>query len=717
MLSVGAVFAQVSPPNLFINELVAVPHQIIHDSKGEYDDWIEIYNAGDTAVCIAGYYITDDLSNPKKANIDSRFKQFTTIPPKGYLLLWLDKGTKGSPPIHISLKLSGTGEQVGLYTPKGQLIDSVTFGPQKPNVSYGRLGDGNTKWAFTKFPTPKTANTFDTVVFTPPPMFNLSSGFYSNAISVVIQGEEKKDTIKYTLDGTTPNEQNGFIYDKPLLIGTTTVVRAVIYKKGKLTSRPTTHTYFINDSCSLPILSLATDSIKTLLRTDAGNGYRGENPLHLEFFEQEKSSFKLNGGFRLQGLAIRYYPQKSLAIRFRVNYGAEKLSYPLFPQKPHLTRFYDFSLRGSGNDNNRTLFRDGLMHSLVDKNMHIDYLSYRPVVVYVNGKYWGIHNIREKISRYYLETNHPKIGKRAELLEWKAAPIQGDPTHYNKMWHFADSNDLSDPANYDSISSWMDIDNYIDYFIAETFYGNNDWPMANIKYWRPSKKEGKWRWIMFDLDLAFNFRANRCPGHHTSIQYVLGVNNCHLPHLDHALMESTILFRALIKNDTFRKHFITRYTDILNTNFKSERVTRVIQALHDSLAPEMPRHIKRWSDKRGIRNMNTWKREVGELLRFAEERPDTIRKFLSEAFDLGDSIQLQFNINNPKGGTIQVNTITPDQFPFVGTFFEKMEIQLIAKPAKGYVFKEWKETRETDSIIKLSTNKQEIYTAIFELVD
>ena len=703
-------FGIAQQPKLFINELVAVPHKMIHDPRGEYDDWVEIYNAGDTAVCLAGYYLTDDLSKPKKVRVSDLYKQFSTIPPKGHLLLWFDKGT-GTPPIHMNLKLSSSGEQVGLFTPDGKLVDSVTFGPQKANLSYGRLGDGQAEWGFLSEASPAASNTSSPVVFAPKAQFSLPGGFYTEPVSISLSGGAKNDTIRYTLDGTTPSRKSGFIYEKPITIDTTLVLRATIYGPGKRSELPVTHSYFIGDPSHLPVLSLATDSIATLLRTDAGTGFRGENLMHMEFFENNQIEFHGYSGFRLQGLAIRYFPQKSLAVRMRSEYGMTALEYPLFPQKPGLKKLHDFSIRTSGNDNTRTLFRDALMHSLISEGTHNDYLAYRPVVIYVNGKYWGIHNLREKISRYYLKGNYPKKGKKVDLLEWNEPVIQGNAKHFKKMFQYAETRDLTVQENFDTIASWIDLDNFIDYWITESFYGNADWPMANIKYWRPKTEDGKWRWILFDLDVAYNLRANYCKGHHNGIAYILGDNNCNPPHFDHGVMHATTLFRALIKNPGFKERFISRYADLLNTNFSASKMTAHIKMLHDSLAPEMPRHIKRWRSQRGIRNMESWEREVGELYLFADQRPDTIRKFMTEAFDLGAPKTIAVGAINRIAGEVSINSITPP-LPFDGVYFENVKVQLVAKPKPGYVFREWKETRDTNPSISIYPNGS-TYTAVF----
>lgn len=700
-------------PRLFINELVALPHQMMTDPRGEYDDWIEIYNAEDTAVCIAGFYVTDNFSKPRKSKVDEVFQQFTTIPPKGHLVLWLDKGTKTSPPIHLQLKLDGGGEEVALYSPAGVLIDSVTFGLQKANISYARLGDGNSTWGFAKTHTPGAANVSEAAVFAPLPTFSLIGGMYDAPVSVSISGGEAGDQIRYTTDGTTPSNSHGKTYSAPIKLDSTAMIRAAVFGKDKRSDAISSQTYFINANHSLPIVSLATDSIQTLLRTGAGDFFKGENPVQIQFFEDQMPAFTIDASFRLLGAAIRYYPQKSLGIRMRTEYGAATLNYPLFPQKPALTKIHGFALRNSGNDNSRTLFRDGLMQTLISQGTSIDYLAYRPAVVYVNGQYWGIHNLREKISRHYVKENHPKKGKSIDLLEWKGAPIDGNEETFNQMWQFFSETDLSMPKNYVEATSMIDLPNFIDYTIAQSFYGNTDWPMANIKYWRPRKGKGKWRWIMFDTDLAFELNKSRCPGHHNTIQYLLGENNCHLPHLDHALQQSTTLFRSLMKNPSFQKRFLTRYVDLLNANFRSERVLHVIDSLRDNLEEEMPQHIDRWSSNAAIRSLGHWESEVGMLRKFASERPDSIRLFLSEAFDLGAPVSVVVNVNDLNGGTVMINSIATDHFPFEGVFFENLAFRLIAIPNPGYAFTGWRELETTNDRIEVLPTSSS-YTAMFE---
>ena len=146
------------PPVLYINEFMASNDTTIADENGEYDDWIEIYNPNDAPVNIGGFYITDDLTDLTAWQIPDDNPDATTIPAGGFLLLWADKDTDQGP-LHVNLKLSGSGEQIGLTAPNGtSIIDSLTFGEQTTDVSYGRYPDGSDNWQFFDTPTPGASN-------------------------------------------------------------------------------------------------------------------------------------------------------------------------------------------------------------------------------------------------------------------------------------------------------------------------------------------------------------------------------------------------------------------------------------------------------------------------------------------------------------------------------------------------------------------------------
>jgi hypothetical protein len=154
----GAANNPLAPP-VKINEWLAGNTRTLADpADGDFDDWVELYNAGTTPVDLSDYYLTDDLGNWNKW----KFPTGAVIPPDGFLLVWADEeqeqnGVQGT--WHANFKLSSSGESIGLFTPGGVVVDSVTFGQQTNDVSQGRYPDGNAgSFYFMTQPTPGQRN-------------------------------------------------------------------------------------------------------------------------------------------------------------------------------------------------------------------------------------------------------------------------------------------------------------------------------------------------------------------------------------------------------------------------------------------------------------------------------------------------------------------------------------------------------------------------------
>eukprot|EP01156_Anaeramoeba_ignava_P013208 Anaeramoba_ignava/a506140_4.p1 GENE.a506140_4~~a506140_4.p1 ORF type:complete len:181 (-),score=27.82 a506140_4:58-600(-) len=143
---------------LFINEFLASNDDTNADENGEYDDWIEIYNAGDEDIDLGGYYISDHLDEPLTYQIPKTDAAATTVKAGGYLILWCDKETEQGA-AHVEIKLSGDGEDIVLTLDDGLTeIDSYTFGPATTGVSTGRATDGGDEWVSFDTPTPGASN-------------------------------------------------------------------------------------------------------------------------------------------------------------------------------------------------------------------------------------------------------------------------------------------------------------------------------------------------------------------------------------------------------------------------------------------------------------------------------------------------------------------------------------------------------------------------------
>lgn len=698
---------------VYINEIVASNGNILKDRYNQYSDFIEIYNAGNEVFNLADCYITNDINDLTKCRISNKNMGLTAIQPKTFKILWMDENTSRSV-LNVCLKLSSNPKDLILVAPDGKtIIDKVSYPEQRYNVSYGRKKDNFEELGYFLKPTPNAANNTKMYKgFCSIPEFSEKGGFYNSLINVKIK-HDKDAIIYYTLDGTEPNS-NSLKYKDAISIDKTTLLRIKVEQEQYISSEIISQTYFINENFTLPVFSITTNNFDMFASTDPKKNIYTERKINIEYFDRDKSAvFSTNAGVKLVGKAIRNYPQKSMSVRLRSSYGLGTVKCKLFDDKEK-SKYSAFLLRNSGNDNAQTLFKDALMHRLVNGTTHIDCQGYTPTIVYINGNCWGINNLREKISKHYIGANHPKVDmNNIDMMEWNSRPIQGDDVHYKNMIKFISENDMKLKENYDSVLTMIDLDNFVDYQIAEIFYANTDWPMANMKFWRPHTKDGKWRWILFDTDLAFDRDKQRCKGHHNSLDYALGVNNCHLPHLTKSLTASTIMLRKLMENEEFKSFFVSRFCDLLNTIFTSEHIANTISDIKSTLEPEIDKHIERWSDKRGIKSRQSWDNNIAKLIRFANERPDTIRYFINSKFNLGGSNEIKLDISEPSFGKLKINTLEINSFPFTGKYFARLPITIEAIPNEGYKFVKWSDGNKDAKREVLVSEVQELI-AIFK---
>ncbi|MFQ6610619.1 MAG: CotH kinase family protein, partial [Fidelibacterota bacterium] len=428
-----------------------------------------------------------------------------------------------------------------------------------------------------------------------------------------------------------------------------------------------------------------------------------ERPIHLELFIPDSQRvYSADAGVKIFGAWSRGYPQKSLALFARDEYGVNSFDYPLFPDLPFHS-YEAFLLRNSGNDWESSMFRDGMMTSLV-KDTGLDVQAYRPVVVYLNGEYWGIHNMREKQNEHFIAAHHPVDPDELDYLENNADIIQGDAFHYNNLINFIQSEDLTDPDNYQYISTQMEMDNYITYQVSEIYFDNQDWPGNNVKFWRPKVANGRWRWILYDTDFGFGI-WNPNAYQFNTLAFALEPNGPVWPNPPW----STYLFRSLMENSEFKSQFINRFCDLLNTIFEPEYILSYVDSIKSIIEPEMPDHLERWYG-----SVADWNARVSVMEFFGSHRADYVRNHLQNEFNLANTGLILLGIANPNSGKIQINTVTPDTYPWHGYYFQDVDIQLTAHPAPGYYFSGWSGMYGIDPTITISPANVLSVTAYFE---
>ncbi len=521
--------------------------------------------------------------------------------------------------LHTNFSLTSDGESLLLSDPYQNIADLFGLPYLKHDNSYGRQTDGNQQFVYFEQPTPGSTNNQSTSAsgYAKEPEFNLSSGFYNNDIQINFINFTAGDTIRYTTDGSWVTDSSA-IYQSSITLDSTTVIRAQVYKNGYLPGTVSTNTYLINYSSSLPVVSVSLnphdlwdwDEGIYVMGPNANNvfPYKGANfwqewqkPAHIEYFDENKNpGFELDADIMIHGGYSRAYAMKSLRINTSGKYDQHEINYQIFKDKD-INHFRKIVLRNAGQDFNVAHFRDAITQKIVQKNTDIDIQDYQPAVVFLNGQYWGIHNIREKIDRYYVNENFGVDEDSTQILSVNFAIVEGNYYHYVQMIDYVKSALSIDSAVYDSISKLIDIHNFSDYFIAEMYYANPDWPNNNIKYWRKNDAKSRWRYIMTDLDPGLGLWSSPSANElyrvlHANIQWC----------------DNHTILRRLLENTDYKKYFINRSADMFNTMLLPAHVISEIEKYKEIVSPEMPNHMTRWGS-----SYAAWESHVNGMINFA----------------------------------------------------------------------------------------------------
>ncbi len=699
-------------PAVVINEvLVGNASTNLDPQFTNYGGWVELYNPGPKEVDLSNYYLTNNLNKPKKSKIPKK----TKIPAGGYLLLWVDENVKG---VHMNFDLDMDGDDVALFTPQGVLVDSISFDEQEPDISLGRSPDGGSNWLYFDQPTPGAANTtpgYATLDIADKPDFSLSGGFYNGNRTLVLTTGEPGGTIHYTLDGSKPTAASP-IYTNPIQLNETTVVRARTLTADKLDSPTETHTYFFGLDSTLPVVSIATDPAHLFdnrigIYVAGTKGVKGrcskkpvnwnqkwERPSSLEMYEPDgERVIHQDVGIEIFGNCSRLQERKSFELKARKLYGDGDIDYEVFEDVP-LDEYDRLVLRNSGNtDAERTLFRDALQQAIIQGQMDLDQQAYRPAILFLNGQYWGIYNIRQKMDENFVERAYDLDEDEFDMLENKTRVINGSAAAWNNFYNFLRKQNLNLPANYAAVQAQLDVDSFMDYHIVEIYGANREWPGNNYRYWR-AHDDGRWRWLLMDLDGGFlpgNYREN------TVKRLTTASGSARDKY-------ASLPFRRLLTNNEFRAEFVQRFAAHLNTTYDPARVLAIIDELQAGIAAEIPAHADRW----GKPNPANWEGQVDILRQFAAERPAYMRQHLNEYLGSPGFANLTIQVEG-QGEVLTAGVVVPGN-GYSGPYFRDTPLRLEAVPQPGFRFLHWLETGETAAAITITLDGDMTRTAVFE---
>lgn len=593
---------------LIINEVMNNNYSYLPNNGNEYYDWIELKNNSKSTINLKDYYITNSANTLEKYKLPD----VELAPQEKYILMASgDVNLSNNTYTHINFKIS---DVESLYLSKdGKIIDSMFIANVPLGYSFGRHSDYGLYY-FSK-PTPKDENGSGISSVAYIPEFNIDSGVYndSDGINLEISGN---GTIYYTLDGSNPTT-NSFVYSGPIFLNNTTVVKAVSYKEGKLISDVKIGSYIINENHTMPVMSVSLNPNDfKKVQSDAWNT-KLEVSAYAELYEDGKS-FEIPCGFKLFGGSTRGLPKKSFALKFKKKYGASTLNYQVFENRDY-SKFNSLILRSGSQDQEAAFYRDILMTSLVDGVTNLQVQAYKSVILYINGVYWGVYNIREQVDDDFISNNFNVSKNGTNIVRIDNDITVGDGKKYFDLLTYLSTHDMSNKSNYEYVKKILNIESYVDFWVAENWIANND--IVNTRfYYHPDIDAGKINMIFYDLDFGM-WNAS-----HNYFTFSVDPNGMS------RLNVSTLMMRKLMENSEFKKTFLERLNYQLKNVWNEERVLEQIDLIYENLKPEMERNQQRWS-----MTYASWEAEVEKLRNYAKTRTKNVKSHAKSFFNLSDS--------------------------------------------------------------------------------
>ena len=607
--------------DVIINEVMASNAVFIN---GRHDDWVELHNTGTSQVSLAGWHLSNDPYNPLRW----AFPEGTVIAKDGYLIVYcagsgnVTDGQKNA--LYADFKLSAQGDDICLTDPEGNTA-AVHFGPQYGNVSSG-IPAGADGWHYLETSSPGKAN--ESLYFddrAQEPVILTTAGFYDDSVQVVISGTEGQD-IRYTTDCSTPARTSN-LYKGPFTVSKTTVVRARAFADDLLGSTVAGSTYIIDDKPPSPVsvVSIYTDndyffSTKSgILVKGSGNvanyDRNWEYPAQIEYFDPDGNRQLVQMvTTRVAGHSSRNLRQKSLSVFARSALGSDTLDCAFFDNREY-TSYSAIQLRMTNSDNHSCRMRDAVLGEISD-GIGLYYQAGRPIVLYINGKYYGHYNLREKANKDSLAQwegiTDEDVIKGIDIIEGnglnKSQVIKGSNEDWVELLEFCRKHKLNTEENLQYVLDRVDVDSLFDYAIFSMMINNYD--AGNVRYYRfPG---GKWKFMLHDIEAgAMNGEETR------TVNLILKSRTANIGQYPHTILA------ALLELPEYKDKFLLRTAEIVENNFLYTRTKAIYDKWYDLLEPLMPRQIQTYPFNKSF-TLNAWKTNVNASMTRVRQYPKKV---------------------------------------------------------------------------------------------
>lgn len=743
---------------LIINEIMqSNVETYMYDDLNEIpDSWVELYNNSDEAVNLKDYMIGTKDKASKAYQLPDM-----TIGANKYVIIYCDKEETG---LHTSFRLESDKEGNVYLFKDNKIVDQTPKIPvmPAPDVAYGRKTNGADEWGFLLTPTPEAENCgqicdgdhiLGEPVFSTPGRVTTGNEAISLELSLP-EGSPDGAIIRYTTDGSEPTVSSTE-YSAPISIkksGTKEqgyVIRAKVFCNGWLSPKSTAQSYIFHPRNKLPVISIVTNKKEYLDDTKHGifacnqvakvrNDWR--RPINLEFFPEvgvdKQSAINQLCETRIQGGQSRDNALLSMAVYANKRFGVNRLKYEFFPnQKPGVKEFKSITLRDGGNDFTDLFFRDDIIQSTMGKNVDLDWQACQSAVIYINGVYKGILNIRERSNDDNIFSNYKGAdGKGLEDIDMvEISHVQennvdlvgeelksGTWDNYRAFQEFYTQKGHSK----EEYEQWIDVNEYFNFMILNLFYCNIDFPGNNTVFWRPNKDDVPlpkvWRVIVKDTDFGLGL-YNRKADFNT-IKLLYHPNEQEFQGNNWAFTEpATRLIRNMLENEDLQQFFIDKCCVYMGDFMNAEGTGEVIDSIMNEVIDEFVEHrklkgdyerINQWGQKEyksyggGDRNSLIQKFENAKkwLAGYTEQgwwsvtyksRPDYFLDFLSKQYQLNEAKPVTVNKNvNDLPATVSINDIALSKGVFDGKLFPNRMYTVSATAPEGQIVKGWRITKD-----------------------
>ena len=651
---------------VIINEVMASCHKAYVDEYGEADDWLEIRSLSNEHVDIAGMIF---LVDHELWEIPQGRPDLTRIPPNGYVVLWFD-GQAHQGAMHAPFTLPRSGSTVLLIDINGSsLLDAFTYSKQRTDVSYGRSSKDISTTFYYERSTPGEENAndgYDKILENP--VASIATGYVSEPFELELNVED--GDIYYTLDASSPRSEKAKLYSHPIPIYKNTVVRSICKSATSIESKEFTGTYIFDEDPNENTIALVADP-ENLWNDNMGIYTKGTNdnysqkgkdwkrPAVVEFIGQESTKSSFSVDLSISGNGSRSLPKKSFSIHGHKRLGSDKIEIP-FTSLGENTIFSNFKLRADAAGGGH--LKERFIYALNEESGgRTEMQESLPFNLYLNGEYWGLYELMPSKGEAFLKARTGD-GSFDILTGISGSVIKGDRDDYEELLELANDPRLSTGELHAELASMVDLNNFIDYWIFEIFSGKLD-NSTNLRYYRPKRENGKWRWITYDMDLWGDPREN-------TLARVL----------DHTDLHEYALTGLLMQDPLVRTRFINRFADLLNTSLTTDNSLAVLDKVERSIRDQKLRDEDRWQNKMSVQY------DVLEQIRdHLKIRPEVLLAHIEQQFSARPT---KVKVDIIGDGTVLINSLSIEVSKNF-TYFSGVEIRLEAIAHDGYEFVRW----------------------------